>query len=624
MNTLKKDLQILFLLIALLCFCLPQSVSAQAEISKWTVFLYLCGANLESEDGQASGNLQSLLNAPGSEDINFVIQTGGANKWEMEGIDVDKTDRFLIQGDSMTKIDTLPLQDMGRPETLGAFLSWGVQAYPAEKYMVVLWDHGGGPLSGAIWDELHDDNHMTVPELAQAVSQAGVKFELIGFDACLMGSIEIASMMAPYGNYYIASEEIEPGAGWNYEQLATYLVNNPDTDGVYLGKLICDTFKWASDSSVLLPNSHTLSVVDLAKIAPLSKALGELILEWGDLLPSIQDYQALIQDLSGTEKYVDGSTMDIGDMVMRAETLDPLASQKVRIAINDAVVYSVHGSSRNDSYGISFVYDQTLDSDTLDEYAKVCPMPEYLAYLDSVHADWKAPDWVYEQTARVQEPDEAVYQVAFDTYENDEGLWELKLTHGKDAVQMITYSLAIVGEEHDDPILLGESAEVAADWDNGVFVSGFDGTWPAIGDEFCYMEQIYDQGEYALFDIPVMIEDEQMNLRAAYWYENDYQYAHFEFFGLGSEVGSSNDVPNRDVTPLDDETTFSPVYYVITDEDIEIEEGDEVNYSEGVTTLQPETLPDDDYAIIFNVTDVLGVVHTSDPLLITIQDGSFL
>lgn len=625
MKSSKKIQAIGLFLMILTVLWFPICAFAQDGTAQWTVFIYLCGTDLESDDSEATLNLQSLLSAPATGAVNYVIQTGGTKEWHMEEIDPGKTERFVINNGTMTKVDSLPLEDMGKSDTLGRFLSWGAKAYPAEKYMAILWDHGGGPLSGAIWDELHEDSHMTVPELAEGISQAGVPFEIIGFDACLMGSIEIAHMLAPYGKYFVASEETEPGSGWDYEQLGTFLAEYPDTNGVYLGKLICDTFKWANDSSILLPNSHTLSVIDLAKIAPLSEALGSLIQEWGDIIPDIVDYQVLIHDLASTEKYTAGSTIDIGDMVLRAESLDPLSTQKVRIAMNEAVVYSVRGTSRSDSYGLSFMYEQGLTAETLDEYAKVCPMPEYLAYLDAVNTDWTAPGWVYEQTAIIAEPDTALYNVAFETELNFDGQWEMRLTQGTDAVQMVNYSLFSM---EDNGVFYGTSSQVAADWDNGVFVDGFDGTWPALGGQFCAMELIYDQGEYALFNIPVSVEDEEseevMNLRAAYWYETDDHSAYFDLYGFGSDDGSAGILPSKDVYPLEDGIIITPLYENVSDDEFQYVKGEPVEYIEGETVLQPEPLPDGDYAIAFEVTDLFGEYQLSDFLGVTISDGVVL
>ena len=170
--------------------------SKQEEKADWTVLLYLCGTDLESGGGMASMNLDALKKVEASDSINFIVQTGGAEYWNTQEVDAGKLQRFLVNGGKITMVEELPLANMGDPETFGDFLAWGAQAYPAEKYMAVVWDHGGGPLYGAVSDELYR-SIMTVPELAKGIKEAGVQFEIIGFDACLMASIEIADALEP-------------------------------------------------------------------------------------------------------------------------------------------------------------------------------------------------------------------------------------------------------------------------------------------------------------------------------------------------------------------------------------------------------------------------------------------
>ena len=110
--------------------------------------------------------------------------------------------------------------------------SWYIQCcagrYPASRYALILWDHGGGSVSGYGYDEkFASTGSMDLAGLDRALGDGGVKFDFIGFDACLMATAETALTMAQYADYLIASEETEPGVGWYYTDWLTALGEDP-------------------------------------------------------------------------------------------------------------------------------------------------------------------------------------------------------------------------------------------------------------------------------------------------------------------------------------------------------------------------------------------------------------
>ena len=151
---------------------------------------------------------------------------------------------------------------MGDPETLSGFLQYGMENYPARDYALILWDHGGGPMEGVCWDELFSMDHLSLSELTEALEASALpgKLRWIGFDACLMGSVEVAEAVSPYADYMIASQETEPARGWNYAFLKGI---ESDASGAETGKRIIDCFfEDLKDSGDVL----TLSCIDLSAI----------------------------------------------------------------------------------------------------------------------------------------------------------------------------------------------------------------------------------------------------------------------------------------------------------------------------------------------------------------------
>ena len=106
---------------------------------------------------------------------------------------------------------------------------------------------------------------MDLAEIDQALTNADVAFDFIGFDACLMANTETALMLAEHADYLIASEETEPGIGWYYTDWLSALSKNTSMSTVQLGKNIADSF--VSRCQQQTPGQGaTLSVIDLAEV----------------------------------------------------------------------------------------------------------------------------------------------------------------------------------------------------------------------------------------------------------------------------------------------------------------------------------------------------------------------
>ena len=121
---------------------------------------YLCGTDLESEGSSATRNLKAIAETDPVPEVNLVIETGGAKEWHSQelGMDPDpaKLERWSYTDQGFSKVGEAELASMGEQSTLQDFLSWTMENYPAEKYQLILWDHGGASISGVVFDELHN------------------------------------------------------------------------------------------------------------------------------------------------------------------------------------------------------------------------------------------------------------------------------------------------------------------------------------------------------------------------------------------------------------------------------------------------------------------------------------
>ena len=176
-----------------------------------------------------------------------------------------ETRRYLLQrDDDLTRIaspyESIGEVDMSSPQALVDFVTWGIQKFPADKYVLIMSDHGMGwpggwtdpeprggsggrgiPIGQAIGDALYLQD---IDAALQTVrDQTGLDaFELVGMDACLMGQMEVFTMLAPHARYAVASQEVEPAVGWAYTAFLSQLEQNPDVTGRELSQSIVDTY----------------------------------------------------------------------------------------------------------------------------------------------------------------------------------------------------------------------------------------------------------------------------------------------------------------------------------------------------------------------------------------------
>ncbi|MBO6261882.1 MAG: bacterial Ig-like domain-containing protein [Bacilli bacterium] len=236
----------------------------EVVLDAWTIMLYICGADLESDNGLASSDITEILkvnNQP--EDVNIIIETGGSTSWHNYGIDASKLSRYHVENKSLVLDEKLTKENMGKQSVFESFLTWGLQEYPAEKMGVILWNHGGA-LDGVCFDStVGSDNSLTNSETKAAFENVfpafGVnKLEFIGYDACLMQIQDIAEFNSHYFNYMVGSEEAEAGEGWVYDKWLDDLYEGKDTPTIL--KANCDAFvaQYGDD--------QTLSYLNLSKM----------------------------------------------------------------------------------------------------------------------------------------------------------------------------------------------------------------------------------------------------------------------------------------------------------------------------------------------------------------------
>ena len=194
-----------------------------------TLMVYMCGTDLESRSGMGTADLQEMLVADLGKNVNLLVYTGGCSGWRNNQVSSKTNQIWQVKNGKLACLEKdLGAVTMTDSSTLRGYIRWCEKTFPASRYGLILWDHGGGSVSGYGYDEkFASTGSMSLSGVDQALTDAGVKFDFVGFDACLMATAETALMLTEHADYLIASEETEPGVGWYYTDWLTALGRNP-------------------------------------------------------------------------------------------------------------------------------------------------------------------------------------------------------------------------------------------------------------------------------------------------------------------------------------------------------------------------------------------------------------
>ena len=322
-----------------------------------TIMVYMCGTDLESRSKMGTMDLQEMLNASFGNDVNLLVYTGGCKGWQNTVVSSTTNQIWQIKDGKMACLEkdlgSVPMTD---PDVLSGYIRWCAEKYPASRYELILWDHGGGSVSGYGYDEkFASSGSMDLSGLDRALKDAGVKFDFIGFDACLMATAETALTMAQYADYLIASEETEPGVGWYYTDWLTALGEDTSMPTIQIGQKIVDSFV-DTCAQKCRGQSTTLSVVDLAELevtlpdvlADFSRSTAKLIRE--------QSYQTVSNARSGAREFAPSSRIDQVDLVHLAKNLGTKEGEALSKVLLSAVKYNRTSADMTNAYGLSIYF----------------------------------------------------------------------------------------------------------------------------------------------------------------------------------------------------------------------------------------------------------------------------
>ena len=637
---MKRKLLSLFLALAAIlslaaCYAKPDS-----DDGSWAVYWYLCGSDLETNGGFASTDLSEMMEVQLPENVNVVIQTGGAAAWQNENMDPTKLQRWLYNSEGLQLLEEQETANMGDAGTLSDFLSFANSNYPADKIAVTFWNHGGGSVSGAAFDELHNLDSLDLAEMYQAfdavwpANKENPALELVGFDTCLMATVDVAALFQNFSKYLVASEEVEPGNGWLYSGWLGELAKNPAMGGEELGIAICNTY-YQGCEAVGTQDQTTLSLTDLTKLTPLLEAYESFGQEAFAAAAKDPGFFAQLGRAASQSENYGGNTkeqgytnmVDMGHLARQTAWMLPSA-QSVCDALDVCVIYKVSGIYRAESTGLSCYYSYNGDLDDLNGYIN---MGTGIAFKHL---------YAYGLTGKMAEGGDA-YLASLNIQQlpvittladmnwdgapldlNDEGSSILTLgPEAKDILAGIGFSLYYVDETNDRMLLLGTDNDLTADWENGVFYDNFRGVWGAIDGHLVYMELSFEGEDYNLYSVPILLNGEAYNLQVAY----DFTAENWSILGASQGLDESG-MASKELRLLKEGDVITTIWKLASysgDDDFAMHAAEEVTVTAD-TAFGEAPLFDGKYSMIFEMWDAAGNYAYSDAVTFDCSGGEII
>ena len=357
------------------CFLFPP-IDITAE---WTVMIYLDSDNNLESAGINDINEMEMVGS--TSEVNIIVQVDripysvlAANNEgyadDTSNSDWTTTRRYYINQDfdpiqiNSQLISDLGELNMGDPQTLVDFTNWAAVNYPAEKYLLVIWNHGGGFRSLSLtkdiaWDDTSGGDKITMPELEYALSaittQIGKNIDIVGMDACFMAMTEVAYQIKDYADILVSSEESEPGDGWPYDTILNQLVSNPLMSSVELAGDIVDKYIYSYPSG-----NVTQSAIDLSYMDTLAGQLSNLAL--ATMSDSATPKSKYILASVSSQYYIDYDFIDLYDfcnsiLIYSNSTNVKNIASSIQQTLNSAIIKSgFSGSGLSGSKGLSIYF----------------------------------------------------------------------------------------------------------------------------------------------------------------------------------------------------------------------------------------------------------------------------
>ena len=597
---------------------------ALADGKTTTLLVYMCGTDLQEAGCE---DLVEMAEVEAGDAINVVVLAGGAKEWALEDLKGNSRTLAVIRDGYFEELEDWGHASMGSPDSLEEFLYYGLTKYPADRTMVVLWDHGAGSEGGVCFDETASDDSLTVTEInsvldSLAHSVPDYHINIFGCDACMMATYEMAAMLSHHRiGYYVASEELEPGTGWDYTAWLDTLRQDPDISDPDLCGVIIESFMEAGLDYD--PDDYlTLSAVKLSEVAALENSM--------EKFAAIMAGQVQGGNLSAVRRgrsrmYTFGSfadaswdMVDLGAVLDAYAQFDPATASEARRSLSNAVIASLQTNNLDTCCGLSILLPQDT-AESFDSYRAgfdlSAVIPNWVDFVNDYVAELMGGSTHIASVSTGQLSGGSLFSGSFvnasscsfgglqwddetNSYSGETEMEEVAITDAdqgftavlspEDLANLDSVEGMLLMDISDDEMTayvdFGLMQNNLIDWQSGTIVSLYDGTWPVFGGQ---PVPLYDQtnNEHSRRSlIPVKLNGEFTYLVVVFPAGSD------EGRIIGANAGyDENGLPIRNTTRLKPGDEIIPVYTLYVDvegqEDLEEMEfdGDKIIWEDGMT-----------------------------------------
>lgn len=595
---------------------------------KRTILLYIVGSNLESENAAATVDLEEIKKSGINIDENrIVIYTGGSKKWTGQ---YNNNAIYELTKSGYTLVKQYNESNMADPNTLTTFIDYVTDNYNSSKYGLILWDHGAGPIGGFGQDEI-TGNIMGLNAINRALNNSKYlknnKFEFIGFDACLMASVEVGKTLSKYTDYLIASEEVEPGYGWDYSFLKEI---NSNTDAVTLGKAIID-YTHNFYQKTRRTYYTTLSLLDLTKVGKVEDCISELFKNV-DFTDNYVDYSDIVRYVTKATSFGyngEDNSYDLIDLKQLSESLEENYGKEAKNltkAIDEMVIYQKTNIKGANGVSIYYpYYTKSVLNDFMKIYNSIDFSNEYKAYLKR---------YVNVLTGDKLVTDSKTLSIQKENNELSVTLDGDLLSNFNAASYVLYLKVEEDGTNYYMPVYT--SSDVTLNKDTGVLTANYNGKHLALlldGEEYGYasMFQQYVNEDEVVYRIPISIY-KKLTPEEGYWtlktgnilFQVSKDNPEGKVMAIVPKADPNDVSSSRTEINLDDWDTiiFNNVVDKYFDENGNFNEqgiGDWIAYQVIVETNENFELKlvdntDEEYYIAFNIADTQGNTYHSSAI----------
>jgi hypothetical protein len=381
----------------------------------WTILVYMDGDN--NLEGNAILDINEMEAVDLPDNVNVIVQIDRNPGYDYSNDNWTETRRYKIVHDTDTKnIGSIWLDEanpigelnMGHPETLSNFIEWGVKTYPSKKTILILWDHGGGWRSeqdntfnltkGVCWDDTNGNDYLEMREVASAMelakNRSNKTINVMGFDVCLAGMTEVAyELKDQVSDYYVFSQALEPGTGWDYDNWMSSFVSTPDISTLDISRSVVSTYQANYEGQ----NDVTLSVFDATKLEAVKTAIDDFVSTYAshnveaNVINSAFDNSDLF---TARKNYI-----DLGLFMNHCATyLDNVETkskaQLVKTLLDEAIVAIGNTGVYNEATGLNIYFHKYDDYEWNDYKAPYCNFADksnWKTFIKTYDKDGQAP-----------------------------------------------------------------------------------------------------------------------------------------------------------------------------------------------------------------------------------------